>query len=284
MAGARGFALLLLGTHAACAQYVVSTRAGTINYTRGEVSVDAQAMRKAPLKFPMLHEGQVLRTGNGRAEVLLGPGVFLRLGEHGALRMLNTHLEDAQVEVQQGTALVEVVEMPIGSDVHVVVGPTRTGFKGIGLHRFEADAGELRVFGGHAEVYAANRAVEAGRGKVVHLGEALSVSKFDPRLIKNDALHQWAARRSFLLFSSSREARARLTNWEVTLVTPGNNKLGIPSDQDRAFVSNRDFGVMFYSQALTRAYAGPERLRQNDEQTDPYSVGRGVPQIAPTTR
>ena len=74
----------------------------------------------------------------GGPRILLGPGVFLRLGDHGALRMLDTRLENAEVEVQQGTSLVEVVQMPNGSDVHVVSGPTRTGFKGIGLHRFEA--------------------------------------------------------------------------------------------------------------------------------------------------
>ncbi len=254
--------LFLLGTHAAWAQYVISTRAGTIHYIRGQVSVDGQPLKLTPLKFPLLKEGQVLRTGTGRAEVLLGPGVFLRLGEHGALRMLDTRLENAEVEVQQGTSLVEVVEMPNGSDVHVVSGPTRTGFKGIGLHRFEADSHELRVFGGHAEVIAGDKKVEAGRGRVVHLGDSLSVSRFDPG--KKDALHQWAARRSFLLFRSN---SSRPTNWEVSVVTPANNKLRLPTDQDRAFISNRDFGVMFYSQAKTRAYARSEAL-QGDEGTD----------------
>lgn len=262
MARVSGLVLLLLGTHAAWAQYVVSAQAGTIHYISGQVSVDGQPGQKTPLKFPMLREGQVLRTGNGRAEVLLGPGVFLRLGEHGALRMLDTRLENAQVEVQQGTALVEVVEMPNGSDVHVVVGPTRTGFKGIGLHRFEAGSSELRVFGGHAEVSAAGQTVEAGRGRIVHLGDTLSVSRFDPR--RKDALHQWAARRSFLLYNSTLQARSRPTNWEVTLVTPANNKLGLPSDQDRAFVSNRDFGVMFYP---------PASMRPNAEDGHPVSQG-----------
>jgi hypothetical protein len=195
----------------------------------------------------MLKAGQVLRTGNGRAEVLLGPGVFLRLGEHGALRMLDTRLENAEVEVQQGTSLVEVVDMPNASDVHVVSGPTRTGFKGMGLHRFEADSHELRVFGGHAEVIAGDQRVEAGRGRLVHLGDALSVSRFDPG--RKDALHQWAARRSYLLFRSN---SSRQTNWEVSVVSPVNNKLGVPTNQDRTFVSNRYFGVMFYSQAMTR--------------------------------
>jgi hypothetical protein len=238
--------LLLLVAHAAWAQYVVSTRAGVIHYVEGQVTVDGRPVQTAPLKFPMLQEGQVLRTGNGRAEVLLGPGVFLRLGEHGGLRMLDTRLENAQVEVQQGTALVEVVEMPQGSDLHVVLGPTRTGFKGIGLHRFEAGSNQLRVYGGHAQVFAAGQIVEAGRGRVVHLGDTLSVSRFDAR--RKDALHQWAARRSFLLYRSTFLARAGRSNWEVTLVTPANNKLGLPTDQDRAFFSNRDFDVMFSAQ------------------------------------
>ncbi len=211
MARLSGLAFLLLGTHAACAQYVVSARAGTIDYIRGQVSVDGQQVRRTPLQFPMLQKGEVLRTGNGRAEILLGPGVFLRLGEHAALRMLDTRLEDAQVELQNGTALVEVVEIPRGSDIHVVVGSTRTNFKGIGLHRFEAGSNELRVFGGSAEVVAGDQTVEAGRGRVVHLGETLSVSRFDPRRDPrgNDALHNWAARRSFQLYRSNLRDRSR---------------------------------------------------------------------------
>ena len=236
MARTGALALLLLGSHTAWAQYVVGAQAGTIHHIEGEVSVDGQSVRATPPKFPVLQEGQMLRTGIGRAEVLLGSGVFLRLGDRGALRMLNTLLENTEVEVLQGTALVEVVAMPIGSDVHVVVGATRTGFKGIGLHRFEAESNELLVFGGHAEVFAADQTLEAGRGTVVHLGDTLSVSKFDTR--RKDALHQWAARRSFLLYSSNPLAHFRITNWEVTMVTPADNK---------AVVFSRDFGVTFTS-------------------------------------
>ena len=265
MASVSILVLVLLCTQAAWAQYVVSARAGTLHYISGQVSVDGQPVQMTPFKFPMLQEGQVLRTSNGRAEVLLGPGVFLRLGEHGALRMLDVRLENAQVEVEQGTALVEVVEIPKGSDIHVVSGPTRTGFKGIGLHRFEAGSNELRVFGGHAEVFAADQTVEVGRGRMVHLGDTLSVARFDPR--RKDALLRWAARRSFLLYSSNLKSRSRPTNWEVSLVTPPNNKFGVPSDQDRAYVSNRDFGVMFYSKAPTRANAGPGS-GHGDEETD----------------
>jgi hypothetical protein len=240
LGGVSRLALLVLGTNAAWAQYVVSAQAGTVHFTGGQVSIDGEPVAKTRLHFPELMEGQVLRTDNGRAEVLLGPGVFLRLWDHGALRMLNTRLEDAQVELLRGTALVEVVAIPKGSEVHVVIGGTRTGFKGMGLHRFEAEAEELRVYGGRAEIFAADQKVRAGRGTLVHLRDPLSTAKFDLR--RKDALHQWAARRSFLLYTSNRLARFRQTNWEILRT---------------AWVRNRDFGVMFYWRAF--AYAAPHQ-------------------------
>jgi hypothetical protein len=251
MVRAATIAVLLLSAHGAWGQYVVSARAGTIHFVRGQVSVDGQPVHWSPTRFTELKEGQVLRTGNGRAEVLLGPGVFLRLGERGALRMLNTHLEDTQAEVQQGTALVEVVDMPRGSDVHVVVGPTLTGFRGIGLHRFQADTQELRVFGGHADVFEGNQRIDAGRGRVVHLGPTLSVDRFDPN--KKDDLLQWAARRSYRIFNGNQSGRSRQTNWEVRVIAAG-ERIGVSSDRDVAVVSNRDFGVMFQSRGLGRSF------------------------------
>jgi hypothetical protein len=254
MASVSRLAVLLLGAHAAWAQYIVSARAGTIHDIRGQVTVDGQPLSMTHSRFPVLQEGQVLRTANGRAEVLLGPGVFLRLGDQGAIVMLSNRLEDTQVKLQQGTALVEVVEMPKGSDVHVVVGSTRTAFKGIGLHRFEVDSKEVCVFGGHAEVVAGAQKVEARRGKAVHLESSLSVSSFD--VTRKDALHRWAARRSFLLFRSNLESRSRQTNWEVRVVNPANTRVAVPSDRNITYLSNRDFGVIFPWQIWAQAHSG----------------------------
>ena len=236
-------AVLLLATHAAWAQYVVNARAGTVNYSEGEVFLNGQPAPATPLKFPELRPGQELRTDNGRVEVLLGPGVFLRLGEHGALRMLDSRLENTQVEIQQGEALFEVVQIANDSGLHVIAGATRTSFKGMGLYRFDRNADTLRVYGGRAEVVTGGQRVEAGRGSMVRLGNTLPLAKFDLR--DKDQLHQWAASRSFLLYRHDLEAHSRSTNWEVTRITRVPNKLGLPSDSDLLFASNRDFGVMF---------------------------------------
>jgi len=68
------------------------------------VYVDGQRLQKAPLSFPVLNDQQVLRTGRGRVEVLLAPGVFLRLGQQSALRMLDNRLENAVLGVEKGRA------------------------------------------------------------------------------------------------------------------------------------------------------------------------------------
>jgi hypothetical protein len=252
--------LLLLSIQAVWAQYVVGARAGTVHFVTGEVLVDSKPAGWTPLKFPLLEKGQILSTGNGRAEILLGAGVFLRLGRHSAIRMLDNSLEDAQVEIRRGDALVEVVDIPKGSDVHVVLGPTRTSFTGIGLHRFEVGPHRLRVFGGHAEVAAGSRRTQAGRGAAVDLSDTLSVSKFNPR--RKDDLLVWSANRSFQLFMSDLSARSHRTNWEIRHVSPApigpgalaNMNLSSypPSDQDLAYISNRDFGVTFYSHAWAK--------------------------------
>ncbi len=65
--------------------------------------------------------GQVLRTDIGKAEVLLTPGVFLRLGDHSAVKMISPDLTRTQVEVVQGRVAVEVDEIHPQNNLQVVV-------------------------------------------------------------------------------------------------------------------------------------------------------------------
>jgi len=244
-----GLALLIAGANSAWAQYVVSARAGTINLTTGQVFVDDRPVERKATKFTTLIDGQTLRTNNGRAEILLGPGVFLRIGPHATVRMLNSRLEDTRVEIEHGVALVEVIEIANGSSLHVLLGSSTTTFRGIGLHRFDAGSGDLYVFGGHAEVSAGAQTFDATRGRAVHLLDVPAESRFDPRV--KDALLQWASSRSFRLFVSNPAARARLTHWEVTNVNAAG--YSIPSDQNRSYYFNRDFGVQFISRVPGRS-------------------------------
>ncbi len=263
-----GLALLLTAAHSAWAQYVVSARAGTVNFITGQVSIDDKTVERRPNKFPTLKDGQLLRTDNGRAEILLGPGVFVRLGPHAALRMINSRLTDTQVKLVQGTALVEVIEIANGSNLHVLLGDTSTAFRGIGLHRFDAGSGDLSVYGGHANVKAGAQTFDASRGHVVHLLDTPIDARFDPR--DKDPLLQWAASRSFHLYITNPAARARLTNWEVSNGT---------------YYFNRDFGMQFISRVqtrspLTRQFPPPVNLYpRQDPAPKPPSSSPQIPTV-----
>ena len=49
----------------------------------------------------------MLSTGQGRAEILLTPGVFLRVGENTSIKMLDNRLLSTRVEFLSGSAIVE---------------------------------------------------------------------------------------------------------------------------------------------------------------------------------
>ena len=230
--------ILLLCASAAHAQYLVNAPVGMIYFTEGEVYLNAQQpIQATPPDFPLMTNGQVLRIGSGRAEIILAPGVFLRLDSQAAMKMLDYRLEDTQAELQKGTALIEVVQLPKDGRPQIKLGETATSFKGMGLYRFQADSRELRIFGGSAEVRAGDRKLDAGRGRMVRLGSPPSSSKFNTK--ETDAFHDWAARRSFLLYSSSAEARRQITNWEATA-----------SGQSW----NRDFNMWLFSPIVAQEY------------------------------
>lgn len=236
------------------AQYIVSARAGTVNFITGKVSIYGKTPEQKSTAFPTLKDGQLLRTAeDGRAEILLGPGVFLRLGQHAAVRMLNSNLTDTEVKIEQGIALIEVIEIANGNNVHVLMGATRTAFRGIGLHRFDAETGSLSVYGGHADVTAGAQTFDVTRGRVIHLNGSLTESRFETGT--KYPLLQWAAARSFLLYITNPQARVHVSNWEAS----------------GKYYYNPDFGIQFISNVETRSPLAPP--------VDPHFEGQ--PDIRP---
>ena len=82
------------------AQSVISTHSGLIHFFEGAVYLGDQPLESHLGRFPSVPQGGELRTAEGRAEVLLTPGVFLRMGERSAIRMVSNDLADTQVELE----------------------------------------------------------------------------------------------------------------------------------------------------------------------------------------
>ena len=65
------------------AQQVISAQSGTVHYIEGMVYAGGQLVDRKFGQFPALKAGEELETKDGRAEVLLTPGAFLRVGGSG---------------------------------------------------------------------------------------------------------------------------------------------------------------------------------------------------------
>jgi len=241
--------VLLVSAGTAWSQYVVGARAGTIQFTAGDVFADAQPLRSTPKHFPFLQEGQTLRTTRGRVEMLLGQGVFLRLGQQSSARLTSASLEDTRIEIETGKALVEVVKLNKDAHIQIRLGNTITAFTRMGVYRFDVDPGEVRVFGGEAEVSAGEKKVSLTKGKSVRCDSDLAPQRFN--LKNTDSLHEWSARRSFVTFFTTPAGRL-LMNWEI---------------QANGAAFNRDFNRKYYlrnaSRAFSRNQGGSDQIGRN---------------------
>src|SRR5271167_19284 len=65
---------------------------GTVNYVEGQASVDGRPVDGNASGAIQLQPGQMLTTQNGRAEILLTPGVFVRMGANGSVQMVSPDL------------------------------------------------------------------------------------------------------------------------------------------------------------------------------------------------
>lgn len=181
----------------AVAQNAISAHSGMVNYVEGRVTLDAKKLDPKPAEFPQMRNGQLLEAEDGRSEVLLTPGVFLRVAENSSFRMISDKLEDTKLEVLSGSILVEVDELLKSNSVQIQFQGASVVLAKHGLYRFDMDANRLRVYDGEARVTpsASNSgdvlAVKAGR-EVVFGAVPLS-NKFDNKT--TDAFYRWSARR-----------------------------------------------------------------------------------------
>jgi len=188
-----GVLALAAGSNAAMAQSaVISARSGLIHYVEGQVYLGDQLVETKFGVFPEVKENQQLKTEEGRAEVLLTPGVFLRLGENSSFRMITNRLIDTRLEFLSGSAIVEAEDIGKDNSVTVVYRDATVHPVKKGVYRFDAGANELRVYDGLAEVTAGGQTVEVKEGHLIAL-DTLAVHKFDKAV--TDALNRWSERR-----------------------------------------------------------------------------------------
>jgi len=180
---------------------------GSINYLEGEASIGGQTLTPESVGLVTLEKDQTLTTQAGKVEVLLTPGVFLRLADNSAVKMISPGLADTQVELVKGRASVEVLDIHKENNVRVNQNGASTKLLKHGLYQFDADHNLVRVFRGNAEVYVGNQRVSLGDEHELALatGAKLSPHHFDTRQYA-DEFYRWCGLRSAYLSEASVDA------------------------------------------------------------------------------
>jgi hypothetical protein len=177
----------------ASAQSVISTHSGVIHFFEGTVYLGDQPLESHLGKFPSVPQGAELRTAEGRAEVLLTPGVFLRMGDRTAIRMVANDLADTRVELQTGSAIVDSGEPNADTSVSLIYKNWRVHFLRKGVYRIDSDPPCLWVRQGEAEVFtgAGGQPISVEHGMNLPLAAVL-VPEQRPNELSGDSLSDWA--------------------------------------------------------------------------------------------
>jgi hypothetical protein len=176
------------------AQAEVPAIPGTINYVEGQVTLAGKALTTKSAGSVELEPNQILSTDHGKAEILLTPGVFLRVGDSSAVRMISAELTNTQVELLQGEALVEAEGLLPGNHISILDHASNTVLEKNGLYDFKSAPAQVQVYDGKASVSMDDQNVTLKKGKETLLAGKLHVQKFDRKA--EDPLYAWSSLRS----------------------------------------------------------------------------------------
>jgi hypothetical protein len=165
-------------------KFVISARAGGVNAVTGRASMRHGNTEWQELTIKEdLEAGDVVKTGlDGRVEMLLNPGSYMRIGENSEFELADNSLENLEVRLIRGTAIVEVT----GADdeelfIGITTPHTRMSIIRRGLYRVNVvpgDTTELIVRKGRVMLEGSHTKVKGGN-KVVFSSSSFSVAKLE---------------------------------------------------------------------------------------------------------
>jgi FecR protein len=199
-------------------KFVITAKAGGVNSVSGRVEVKGfrGADWVALSVTDDLRTGNVVRTGtDGRVEMLLNPGSFLRIGENSEFELTDNSLENLEVRLIQGTAIIEAT----GADttelaINITTPHARMVIVRRGLYRVNVipgDATELFVRKGRVLLAHSQTKIKEGN-KVVFSSTAFSVAKIQKAEKQKDNLDAWSKQRAEVVAQVNRRIPTRELN------------------------------------------------------------------------
>ena len=184
---------LAQGTAAADAKFVAGP--GTVNYLQGQVAVNGTTVTANQAGQVRAQVGQLISTGNGKAEIGIAEGVFVRLGPNSVLRMVAEDPANAEVALERGKADVQVLEQ-LHRTGEIVIDAKGEGLQLLkpGVYAVDANLGTAKVFDGEADLLPADN---NKKDTLVKSGHEVALNAFGTkphefdRASAEDDLYRW---------------------------------------------------------------------------------------------
>jgi uncharacterized membrane protein YgcG len=172
-------------------QYVVSTKAGLVNYVQGSANVAAGETVAA---------GTPIKTGeNALVEVLLNPGSFLRMSANSEVILDGVELTDVSLRVVSGAVVIEASEIDKAWPVKVTTGNVAVFIVESGLYKFEN--GKAAVLSGTIETADSRIPIKKGWSVFTkdNIYRSLKIARNEPAT----SLERWSEARSEIMVAAN---------------------------------------------------------------------------------
>ena len=199
--------ILLAAVLIAPAMGATTALPGTLNYIEGQAYIGNQQLNSKSIGSVELQPGQSLTTANGKAEILLTPGVFLRVGDNSTVTMVSSNLTNTEADLVKGQATVEVAEVHPYKNLQIGADGVHTQMLKDGLYGFDADQRQVLVMKGEAEVQVNDQNIKVKSGHRLDLNStgSLKTAKFDKDAYEASDLYRFSQLRSQYLADANVE-------------------------------------------------------------------------------
>jgi uncharacterized membrane protein YgcG len=183
---------------------------GMVNYVEGQASIDGKPLSTRQNGNTQVQPNQSLTTANGRVEMLLSPGVFVRIGNNSAVRLVSNDIVNPTLDVTRGEAMVEVDNKVNDAQLTVLEHGATASILKPGLYQFNMDQNRIAVLDGRLKVTENDKAKEFGKGHELVLNNPkFKTESFDTKA--EDDLYRWSSVRSSYL-AEANQMTARSAN------------------------------------------------------------------------
>lgn len=205
-------------------KFVISAKAGGVNSVTGRVMLKrAGGTAEQPLTAQddlVSHDRISTGGGGARAEVLLNPGSYLRLGENSEFELVDNSLDNLRVKLISGSAIIEATGADgVNLRIGIVTDKERLTIVRRGIYRLNVQTGstELLVRKGRVQLGDNPRDVVKGGSKVIINSGPVLIAKTEKQ--DQDELDVWSKQRGENLARANERLSARELNSYLRLNT-----------------------------------------------------------------